>query len=150
MHPCGSEQGRFCTIRDFHRKGPGPAQHEMSQGSFLQPRYAPIPVARKEEHRAVSADHEPSKKKAFLKLTPKPLAATSRPFRTFVSQVESAAFHQCRSISALLPLCSSTRQHGKMHVVVKVTADLTQLSSSRSLASCKCCLCMSAKCTSSR
>lgn len=68
-------------------------------------------------------------------------------FCTSVFQVESTALHQHRTISALL--CSA-RQHGKMHVMVKVAAELTQLSSPRSSASCKCSLCPSARCTSAR
>lgn len=62
------------------------------------------------------------KQRHFWTMSPSLWLQHTAPFCTFVFQVESAAFHQHRSISALL--CSA-RQHGKMRVMVKLTADLT-------------------------
>lgn len=125
-------------MRGFHRREPGPSWYETNQCSSLQPRHAPIPASRKEGHRAVSADYEPG---GISEAYPQAFGCNVQPSSALL--FFKLNLQQFISTEVFLPFFVGQGSTGKCMA-------LTQLSSPCSLASCKCSLCMSARCTSSR
>ena len=130
-------------MRGFHRRELGPCQC-----ASLQPRHVPIPAAREEEHRAVSPDREPGINTGISAACPQIFGCNIQTPSALLSF--KLNLQRFTSTEVFLPFSAKQGRMGNIHVMAKVTAELTQLPSPCSLASCKCSLCMSARCRLSR